>query len=863
MAKSPKNPPRGEIIEDVQIQDEMEDAYVKYAMSVITARALPDVRDGLKPSQRRVLYAMHDLNLTPRASHRKCAKIVGECMGNYHPHGDSPIYGTLARMAQPFATRYMLVDGQGNFGSVQGDNPAAMRYTEARMQPAAMDMMADIKENTVNMAPTFDESTLEPLVLPAKFPNLLCNGSQGIAVGMSTNIPPHNLREICQGICALIKTPEMTDAELFQIVTGPDFPTGGAILGINAIRQAYKKGRGSITMRGTAEVAKDNKSITIVELPFQVMGDDLSEKIRDQASAGKIEGISSVRNNSNKNGIKIVIELKRGEDPEVVRNQLYSFTPLQSTFSINMVALDHGRPRTFTLREILVAYYEHRIEVLRRRTRFRLRKVLERIHILQGLKKALEHIDEIIALIRASADARTASEALQSRFEFTERQAGAILAMQLQRLTGLEKGKIIKELEEKSVEAIDLRDILGRKERINSIIVEDLGDLVDRYGDDRRTIIEEGEVGNFDLEDLIIEEAMVVTMTHEGYVKRIPLATYKAQQRNTKGMLGASTKEGDFVEAVFTSTTHAHLLCFTDQGRIYWLKVYNVPQSSRTSRGRAIVNLLRLKEGEMVSAVIPMHGDFEDGRQVVMATRFGVIKKTNLAAFKNPMKRGIIALKIDEGDCLIGVALTNGKQDILLATSNGQAIRFHEAAVRSMGRTARGVRGIKLSKTDQVCSLVVVDEANEEGQQPTILTLCEKGYGKRTPVNDYRITNRGGKGIINIRASARNGKVVGVKSVDVSDQVIMVTQQNKIMRTNIDNISSMGRATQGVKIISVTAADDVVVAMAKIDSTLDEYEFHDEKENDPEAPTTVVSAKDSDAQAVQGDVEVGDAPENG
>jgi DNA gyrase subunit A len=838
MAKKPNDAPRGEIIEDVQIQFEMEDAYVKYAMSVITARALPDVRDGLKPSQRRVLYAMHDLNLTPRASHRKCAKIVGECMGNYHPHGDSPIYGTLARMAQPFATRYPLVDGQGNFGSVQGDNPAAMRYTEARMRSAAMDMMADIKENTVNMAPTFDETTLEPLVLPGKFPNLICNGSQGIAVGMSTNIPPHNLREICKAVITLIKTPEITDAELFQIVTGPDFPTGGAILGINAIRRAYQKGRGSITMRGTAEIdEKKGNKITIVELPFQVMGDDLSEKIRDQASAGKIEGISSVRNNSNKDGIKIVIELKRGEDPNVILNQLYSFTPLQSTFSINMVALDHGRPRTFTLRQILMAYREHRVEVIRRRTRFRLRKALERIHVLVGLVKALDHIDEIIAMIRASSDARVASEALQERFDFTERQAGSILSMQLQRLTGLERDKILAELKELYEAAKDLRDILGRRERIDAIIIEDLEDLDARYGDERRTIIEVGEAGNFDLEDLIIEEAVVVTMTHEGYIKRIQLATYKAQHRNTKGMLGASTKEGDFVESVFTSTTHAHLLCFTNQGRIYWLKVYNVPEASRTSKGRAIVNLLKLKDGEMVAEIIPMAGDFADGREVVMATRQGVIKKTKLAAFKNPMKRGIIALKIDEDDELIGVALTNSKQDILLATAKGQAIRFHESAVRSMGRNARGVRGITLKKSDTVCSLVVVNEESEEGEQPTILTLCEKGYGKRTPVNDYRITNRGGKGIINIRTSPRNGSVVGVKSVKVEDQIIMVTQQNKIMRTKISNISSMGRATQGVKIISVNVADDIVVAVAKIDSNLDEYEYTEEEESTEEGST--------------------------
>lgn len=837
MAKSPSN----EIIENVEIQAEMEDAYVKYAMSVITARALPDVRDGLKPSQRRVLYAMHDLNLTPRASHRKCAKIVGECMGNYHPHGDSPIYGTLARMAQPFATRYPLVDGQGNFGSEQGDNPAAMRYTEARMRAAAMDMMTDIKENTVNMVPTFDETTLEPMVLPAKFPNLICNGSQGIAVGMSTNIPPHNLSEICKGIITLITNPELTDAELFQIVTGPDFPTGGSILGINAIRRAYQKGRGSITMRGRAEIdEKKGNKITIVELPFQVMGDDLAEKIREQASAGKVEGISSVRNNSNKNGIKIVLELKRGEDPNVILNQLYKFTPLQSTFSINMVALDHGRPRTFTLREMLLAFRDHRVEVIRRRTRFRLRKALERIHVLVGLKKALDHIDEIIAMIRASSDARAASEALQERFDFTERQAGAILSMQLQRLTNLERDKIINELKELYETAKDLRDILARRERVNELIVEELTDIEQRYGDARRTSIEAGEVGNFDLEDLIIEEAMVVTMTHEGYIKRIPLATYKAQQRNTKGMLGASTKEGDFVESVFTSTTHAHLLCFTDQGRIYWLKVYNIPEGSRTSKGRAIVNLLKLKEGEGVSAVIPVHGDFEDGRQVVMATKLGVIKKTALSAFKNPMKRGIIALKIDEDDSLIGVAITNGKQDVIIATANGQAIRFNESTVRSMGRTARGVRGITLSRKDTVCSLVVVDEVSE-GEAPTILTLCEKGYGKRTPVEDYRVTNRGGKGIINIRTSPRNGAVIGVKSVSADDQIIMVTQQNKIMRTNISNISSMGRATQGVKIISVGGKDDVVVAMAKIDSKLDEYEFTEEENG--EAPAAGADAK--------------------
>lgn len=824
--KVPATP--GETIEDVQIQEEMESSYIKYALSVITSRALPDARDGLKPSQRRVLYAMNDLNLSPRSSHRKCAKIVGECMGNYHPHGDSPIYGTLARMAQPFASRYCLVDGQGNFGSIQGDNPAAMRYTEARMTWAAVDMLSDIKEDTVNMVPTFDEESVEPTVLPAKFPNLICNGSQGIAVGMSTNIPPHNLREIVAGIVALIKTPKMSDAELFEIIKGPDFPTAGTIMGLAAIRRAYRSGRGSITMRGTTEIDEKKNNIIITELPYQVMGDDLTEKIRAAGSSGKVEGISAVRDTSNRKGVRIVVELKRNEDPNVVLNNLYISTPLQSTFSINMVALDHGRPRSFSLRDLLVAYLEHRVEIIRRRTRFRLRKALERIHILTGLKKALDIIDEIIAIVRSSADAKTASETLQERYEFTERQAQAILSMQLQRLTNLERDKIVNELNELVETAKDLRDILRRRDRVNEIIQEELAEIEKKYGDDRRTQIEEGEVGNFDLEDLIVEEAMVVTMTHEGYIKRLPLATYRAQQRNTKGMFGASTKEGDFVERVFTSTTHAHLLCFTNLGRIYWLKVYHIPQASRTSKGRAIVNLLPLQPDEAVSAVISMRGEFDDDRYFVMVTRNGTIKKTALSAFARPMKRGIIALKIADGDELMAVKVSNGNDHCLIATQKGQAICFKEDTVRAMGRTARGVRGINLADGDEVVSLVVIRDKDEAA--PTVLTICERGYGKRTKIEDYRITNRGGKGIINIRTSSRNGRVVSVSSVSEKDQIIMVTQKNKLMRTDVSNISVMGRATQGVKIISIDGKDDAVMAMARVSHALgEEFEFdHDD-----------------------------------
>lgn len=829
-----KDPRPGGIIEDINIKDEMEDSYIKYAMSVITSRALPDVRDGLKPSQRRVLCSMNDLNLSPRSGHKKCAKIVGECMGNYHPHGDSPIYGTLARMAQDFASRYCFVDGQGNFGSPQGDNPAAMRYTEARMTWAAIDMLADLGEETVDMKPTFDEDKLEPTVLPGKFPNLICNGSQGIAVGMSTDIPPHNFGEISLAIQALIKDPELPDAELFTIVKGPDFPTGGEIVGLTNIRKAYRSGRGNIKVRGKAEIdEKTRKSITIVELPFQVMGDDLRDKVRQAAASGKIPGISGVRDASNKDGIKIVVDLKRGEDPDVVLNQLYQYTPLQSSFRINMLALDRGRPRTFSLRDMLIAFVEHRVDVIRRRTRFRLRKALERIHILVGLVKALEHIDEIIAAIRASSDAREASETLQERWDFTDRQAAAILSMQLQKLTGLEREKLENELADLRKTATDLREILASRARVNKIIVADLKEMEKRFGDERRTKITKGELTGFDIEDLIKETPVVVTMTHEGYVKRLPLKTYRAQHRNTKGMFGAATKEGDFVESVFTSSTHAHLLCFTSQGRIHWLKVYNIPEASRTSKGRFITNLLRLQENETISAVIPMQGEFDDDRQVVMATAMGVIKKTSLSAFKRPMKRGIIALKIEDGDQLIGVALSNGSQDVLIATKRGQAIRFNEDTVRSMGRNARGVKAIKLAKTDEVVSLVVIHERLEDGTVPTILTVCAKGYGKRTPIADYRVTNRGGKGIINIRTSPRNGEVVAVKSVVEDDQLIMVTALNKLMRTDVSNISVMGRATQGVKLISLdTKTKDRVVAVARVDSDLgeDDEDYEDEGE---------------------------------
>lgn len=813
---------------DRPIDEEMKNSYVNYAMSVIVSRALPDVRDGLKPSQRRVIYTMNELNLNPRSAHKKSARVVGECMGKYHPHGDDPIYGTLVRLAQPFASRYTLADGQGNWGGVDGSNAAAMRYTEVRMTQTAVDMVEDIDRDTVDMRPNFDESLFEPTVLPSKFPNLLCNGSQGIAVGMATSIPPHNLKEVADAVIALIENPNIRDEQLLKIVPGPDFPTGGTIMGNSGIRSAYLTGHGGINIRGTAEIETkgDKTSISITELPFQVTTEMLMEKIVEAVASDKITGISGQPVNKTKKTPHVVIYLKKNEDPNVVLNQLYKYTPLQSSFSCNMLALDHGKsPRTFTLKEMLVAFRDHRVEVIRRRTLFLRRKAKDKLHLLEGLRKALDMIDEVVKTIRAAADTAIAHAALKKLLDVSDKQAQNILDMKLSRLTSLEQKKIDEEIAGLVKEIADYDDILRRPERVNGIIKDELGEMKAKYGDDRRTKIEAAEADDINIEDLIPDEQVIVTLTQANYIKRSPIDTYKAQNRGGKGIYGSAKTEGDFVKQMFTASTHDYCLVFTNQGRVFWLKVYTVPEMARTGRGRALQNLVMLLPNETVTTVLPISGDFDEKREVFMATSLGVIKKTNLSLFKNPLKKGVVAVKLDEGDALISARLTDGNCEIMLATASGQAIRFHENTVRSMGRVSRGVRGMTLETDDKVCSLVVVGAQQTsvlgaaEGvaaADATILTVCERGYGKRTKVDDYRVTNRGGKGIINIRTTERNGKVVEAISVGAEDEVILITSNSKLIRTKCSDISEIGRATQGVRLIRMDSPEDRVVAIAKV-----------------------------------------------
>ncbi len=813
--EDPKDPQDGNgslSIADRPIEDEMRESYVNYAMSVIIARALPDVRDGLKPSQRRVVYTMNELALNPRSAHKKSARVVGECMGKYHPHGDDPIYGTLVRLAQDFSSRYPLADKKGNWGSVADSTPAHMRYTEVRMAEPAVDMVEDIDRETVDMRPNFDESLLEPTVLPAKFPNLLCNGSQGIAVGMATSIPPHNLSEVVDAVISLIENPQVRDEVLLKKVPGPDFPTGGIICGTRAIREAYMTGRGNITVRGVAEIETegDRSTITITEVPYQVSTEMLIEKITDAVANERITGISKMADRT-KQKPNIFIELKKGEDPNVVLNQLYKFTPLQSSFSCNMLALDHGKPLTFTLKQMLVAFRDHRYEVIRKRTIFLRKKARERLHLLEGLRKALDKIDAVVKTIRESRDTDVAREALIKLLQVTDVQARHILDMKLARLTSLEQSKIDEEIGQLRKEIADYDDILKKPERVYAIMTAELKEMKKKYGDARRTRIEAAEADDIDIEDLIPDEQVIVTLSHAGYVKRSPIDTYRAQHRGGKGITGAVAKDGDFVKQLFTASTHDYCLAFTSQGRVFWLKVYTIPEMGRTAKGRALQNLIRLLPNETVTSVLVISGAFDEGREVVMATALGVIKKTNLSLFKNPLKKGVVAVKLDAGDQLIGVCLTDKKREVMLASRSGQAIRFHEETVRSMGRVSRGVRGMTLEGDDRVCSLLVV---GEEG--PSILTVCERGYGKRTKIDDYRVTNRGGKGIINIRTSERNGKVVDAVAVKEDDEVILMTTEGKLIRTKCADISEIGRATQGVKLIRLDAETDKVVAIAKV-----------------------------------------------
>lgn len=845
-----QDPPQDNI-EPRLIEREMRESYLTYALSVIHARALPDVRDGLKPSQRRILVAMNDLNLGPRSKYRKCAKIAGDTSGNYHPHGESVIYPTLVRLAQPFSTRYPLIDGQGNFGSVDGDPPAAMRYTEARMAGTAVEMMTDLDRETVDRVANYDESLTEPVVLPSRFPNLLCNGSDGIAVGMATSLPPHNLREIIAALRKILDAPETTLRELCEIVTGPDFPTGGIIMGRRGIQQAYTTGRGLVRLRARVEVedVRTKQQLVVTEVPYQVRKTNIIEKIVDVVKDGRITGISDVRDESDRQGIRLVIELKKGEDPQVVLNQLYQFTPLQTTQSIINLVIDRGQPRTLDLRGLLDAYVTHRKEIIRRRTRFLLRKAEERLHIVEGLRIAVDNIDEVIRIIRASANTDEAKQSLMGAFSLSLRQAQAIVDMRLGRLTGLEREKLEDEYNALLAEISDLKDILDREERVVEIIREDLDDLEKRYGDDRRTEISDEEIdGSFDIEELIAEEMMVVTFSRDGYVKRTPLDTYRAQGRGGRGIRGSDAKEGDVIQSLFVAGTHDYLLCFSNRGKVYWRKVYQVPEASRTSPGRSISNVLTLESDEKITNLLRVR-EFDDERSVFFATRRGTVKKTMLEAYSRPRTAGIRAINLDEGDEVVAVGLVKPADTIVLGTAGGQAIRFDESAARSMGRTSRGVRGIKLKPDDYVVGLIVADP------DAYLLTACQHGHGKRTPLEEYPVKGRGGQGVINIRTSGRNGPVVGLALCRDGDDVMFITASGMIVRSRVADMRPMGRSTQGVRLVNLKSDDELVAMQVVSAEDLEEYGLTADDENAAAPGTTlgIEPGNGADVADTQGD----------
>ncbi|MGF6877094.1 DNA gyrase subunit A [Paraburkholderia sp. MM5477-R1] len=821
----------------------MRRSYLDYAMSVIVGRALPDVRDGLKPVHRRVLFAMHELNNDWNRAYKKSARIVGDVIGKYHPHGDTAVYDTIVRMAQDFSLRYMLVDGQGNFGSVDGDNAAAMRYTEIRMAKIGHELLADIDKETVDFAPNYDGSENEPAILPARIPNLLINGSSGIAVGMATNIPPHNLNEVVDACQHLLKNPEATIDELIEIVPAPDFPTAGIIYGVAGVRDGYRTGRGRVVMRALThfeEIDRGQRMAIIVdELPYQVNKRSLLERIAELVNEKKLEGISDIRDESDKSGMRVVIELKRGEVPEVVLNNLYKATQLQDTFGMNMVALVDGQPKLLNLKEMLTCFLSHRREVLTRRTVYELRKARERGHVLEGLAVALANIDEFIALIKAAPTPPIAKQELMSRawdsslvremlsraesenasaggreayrpeglnpsfgmqtdglYRLSDTQAQEILQMRLQRLTGLEQDKIIGEYRDVMAQIADLLDILARPERISAIIVDELASIKAEFGDARRSKIELNAT-ELNTEDLITPQEMVVTMSHAGYVKSQPLSEYRAQKRGGRGKQATSMKEDDWIDTLFIANTHDHILCFSNRGRVYWVKVYEVPQGSRNSRGRPIVNMFPLQEGEKITVVLPVK-EFSADKFVFMATALGTVKKTPLEAFSRPLRKGIIAVGLDEGDYLIGAAITDGQHDVMLFSDSGKAVRFDENDVRPMGREARGVRGMQLEDGQNVIALLVADD-----EQQSVLTATENGYGKRTPITEYTRHGRGTKGMIAIQTSERNGKVVAATLVDPEAQIMLITTTGVLIRTRVSEIREMGRATQGVTLISL------------------------------------------------------------
>lgn len=797
----------------INIQDELKSSFLDYSMSVIVSRALPDVRDGLKPVHRRILYAMYQLKNFHNRPYLKSARIVGDVIGRFHPHGDLAVYDALVRMAQNFSMRYPLVDGQGNFGSIDGDSAAAMRYTEVRLRSLSDQLLTDIDKETVDFGPNYDNKELEPLVLPTKFPTLLVNGASGIAVGMATNIPPHNLTETMNALEALIDNPSITIEGLMEFMKGPDFPTAGLIYGMAGIVQAFKTGRGSITMRARAVVEDDTKGqrqrIVITELPYQVNKAKLIEKIAELVRDKKIEGISDIRDESAQEDIRVVIDLKRSEIPDVILNNLYKLTPMQSTFGVNMVALVNGTPKILNIKDVLEQFYYHRKEVIIRKTAYDLRRAEERAHILEGLKVAVENIDEVVALIRAAKDSPTAQSELMVRFSLSEIQAKAILEMRLSRLTGLERDKIIAEYQEVLAVIADLKNILETPQRVIDIIKTEIKEIRENYGDERKTEIVMSGADEFTMESLVADEEVVVAVSHAGYVKRTPIAEIRAQRRGGKGRAGMKTKEEDIVKDIFISSNHQSLLCFTNMGRVYDMKVYQIPEAELAGRGKHFANLLKLSENERVVSVLPVK-EFKDGMYVVSVTENGYVKKTDLMAYANLRSTGIIGLKLDDGDSLISCALTSGKDELIIATKLGKAIRFQEDEIRPMGRQSRGVTGIRFSEdADRVIGFEVLKGTN------SILSVCENGYGKRSPIEEYRVQTRGGKGIYTIKVSDRNGPVVGIMQVGDDDHLMVMTTSGKVMRCSVAELGLIGRVTQGVRLMSVDEGEKIV-SVAKI-----------------------------------------------
>jgi DNA gyrase subunit A len=868
----------------ISLEEEMRKSYIEYAMSVIVGRALPDVRDGLKPVHRRVLFSMHEMNNVWNRPYVKCARVVGETMGKYHPHGDASIYDTLVRMAQPFSLRYMLVDGQGNFGSVDGDGAAAMRYTECRLDKIASEMLADIDKETVDFVPNYDGKEKEPTVLPTRIPNLLINGSSGIAVGMATNIPPHNITEVIDSALHVLHNPDATVDELIERIPAPDFPTGGIIYGISGVRDGYRTGRGRVVMRAKThfeEFGKEHRTAIIVdELPYQVNKKSLLERIAELVRDKKLEGISDIRDESDKSGMRVVIELKRGEVAEVVLNNLYKQTQLQDTFGMNMVALVDGQPKLLNLKQLLESFLSHRREVVTRRTVFELRKARERGHLLEGLAVALANIDDFIAIIKAAPTPPVAKGDLMARawdssmvremlartgenniggidafrpanlprhygiqpdgmYKLSDDQAQEILQMRLQRLTGLEQDKIVNEYREVMETIADLLDILARPERVTAIITDEMNAARNEYGggkDPRRSTIENNAT-DLGTEDLITPQDMVVTLSHTGYMKSQPVSEYRAQKRGGRGKQAMATKDDDWIDQIFIANTHDYILCFSNRGRLYWLKVWEVPQGSRNSRGRPIVNMFPLQDGEKITVVLPLSGEnrtFPEDHYIFMATSLGTVKKTPLSDFSNPRKAGIIAVDLDEGDFLIGAALTDGEHDVMLFSDSGKAVRFDENDVRPMGRTARGVRGMSLEEGQQVIALLVA-----ENEQQSVLTATENGYGKRTPITEYTRHGRGTKGMIAIQTSERNGKVVAATLVDANDEILLITTGGVLIRTRVAEIREMGRATQGVTLIAVEDGTHLSGLQRIVESDVAELD-----EDTPEAPDAPVAEQE-------------------